>query len=680
MPIQNPDCFEQRESEYRNYTLLNQKYLVLCEDPVSCSLDITDVQVTNVTVQDGDDGQIQVTISGGTGDIDWVLNGIVVATNTDTTYTFSNLSSGYYQVGVSDDNCVRTRDNIKVLDGEFRTGDFSIKKPSDLTASENPIIYEIGTSVTSVGAKAEMDFVIKTGTTNDGDYFKFILSSPYTYEQTFYASGFPDKTNYFLASELINYDGEVVGTNTPQEIAQSLADALLQDILIPKVYRISYDGDRTVKLKAREVGERFTLDNDNIKVFGSNLSTTLVQQGENSNDGQQVDGYSIYLELFINEDVSHYPNTGHTDDYSFIAEIELPYQVSNRHRFDLSNILRNFVYSSKPPQGFTGYTIQPDMLKPYYVKYGEKYPLIKNTNTKKKRYKGIEPVKWVINSALDNYVPNNMSGYTGTMNGNYPTSYWITDVPFLTNSPEPKMIQRESKEYLYFIYPEDYNTDTLFRCQGNIHYYDGSVDNDIFFYDIIDMNTNAAGGVMAIDISYDRLGLGSYEITKKIKKVEIWVHQLRYNAHSIYSKIKTYRFEIEDKPRKFGIVFQNVLGGYDSFDFIGIVEQTIDRSYGTYTVPINANPDGSLSQGYKKTSTYDVKVVNKIIVNSGWIDEEHFEWLKELMESNEIYSHTTDNMNYLNLTNFKYNKSSLDDLYEIEASFIQTSYENNITL
>ena len=676
MPVQpDTDCIGTNDSEYQSYAINTQQTIPVCDTTTPCSVEILTVDVTNVTTQGGSDGEIQVTISGATGNVTYYLNGTVYSSGTtNTSYTYTGLAAGYYQVVVEDDECLDTQDNIKVLDGEFRTGDFIVSEPSILTASENPIIYDINTQVIGVGEQAEIEFEIMDGQINDGDSIIFNLSSPYAYQQTFMASTFPDKSNYFLASHLMD-NGEVVGTNTKEEIAQSLSDALMQDILIPKVYYISYDGATKIKLKAKEVGERFTLDNENVTINTSEIGFNIIQVGVNQYDGQRVDGYSIYVELFVNRDVSHYPNEGDLENYDFITELDLPYQYNNNHRFDLSNILKNYVYSSRPDHNFSGYTIQPYMLNSYYIKYGEKYPLIKNTNTKKKRYKDKTNVKFFINSALSRYEPNTMTGYTGTDNGTD-----ITGVKFLTNSPNPKLIQRDSTEFLYFIYPENYNSNHSFVCRGDIYYYDGTSDTNVNFFTIINTNENAAGGVMTIDISYDKLNLSTYETGKKIRRVDLWVEQDNGGTITQYSEVKSYQLAVEDKDTKFGVIFQNLLGGYDAFDFVGIIEETIDRTYGTYTLPLTANKDGSQSQGFKKTSTYNVQTVKKVTVNSGWLNEEHFNWLNELMQSNEIYSYTTDNMNYLNLTSFKYKKTSNDDLYDVECTFLLTIYENNISL
>ena len=785
MPIQEPvgGCTIEEQREFRNYTLIASKQTVVCYVPPACTLDITGTTVTNVTIQGGSDGEIAAATSGATGaTLTWFINNAEDTTGTALTHDFTGLTAGFYDIRVEEEACTALEYSVQVLDGEFRTGNMVLTQAKDLTASENPIIYELRTAQSSgIGNKAVFNLDIDATITN-GDSITFNLTAPYEYSQTFYAKGFPDKSNYFLASVLTDQEGNTVGANTLSEIAQSLADALQNDVLIPKVYTINYNGGQVVSLKAKEDGERFTLSNNNVIISG-NIDSDVVQVGVNSYDGQQVDNYSIYAEVFENDLTLQYPDEGVTSDYVRVAELELPFSQSNIHRFDLAPIMRNFVTSARPRFESTGSTVQPDMMKPYYIRYGEKYPLVSNTNTKKKRFKGVTDVKWVINSALNHYAQNDMSAYLGstlhdvkasftayltfppapafgydydltfnnylyqtgnttgiafrvndtynahdygyqtgttfelTGNTSYPyvstgklyisgttagadfvyeRNYqafgsWkyihvygtpdfeqLGSVLFLTNAPDPKLIQRASQEYLYFILKAGY--DQQLDVRGDLDFYDGSSVSGATFFEIQNATGNSAGGVMALNLSYDKLGLAAYETsgstTRKIKRATFAIWQ--NSGDTRYSDHKAYRFEIEDRPRKFGIVFNNVVGGFDSFDFVGIVEETINRSKGTYTIPIPYNTDGSAGQGFKSSAQFNTKVTNKIIVNSGWIDETHFDWLKELMESNDIYSYTTTNQNYLNLDAFKYIKSSLDDLFEVECTFTQTIYENSI--
>lgn len=417
MPIAPPSvgCTSTYDEQYQNYTLLAQPFIPLCYVPPACELYITGYTTTNVTLRGGSDGEITAGVSGNTGTtIQWYVDG-TLEVGSGVTHTFTGLTAGFYEITAQEGDCLAQENDIQVLDGEFRTGTMGITSASDLTASENPIIYELRTAVTGVGQKTQLEIMVDSGTISDGDSITFSLTSPYQYTQKFYAKGFPNKSNYFLASVTTDDNGVNTGSNTRAEIAQSLADALQQDVLLPKVYRISYDGSNTITLDAREAGERFTLNTSNVVSSTSEIIVNGLQAGVNAYDGQQVDNYNIYVEVFMNNNQLQYPQIGNVNDYVRVPELELPFQSNNKHRFDIAPILKNFVFSSRPNYEQTGYTVQPDMLKPYFIRYGEKYPIVANTNTKKKRYKNFTGYKWVINSALDHYTANDMEaqGYLG---------------------------------------------------------------------------------------------------------------------------------------------------------------------------------------------------------------------------------------------------------------------------
>ena len=104
--------------------------------------------------------------------------------------------------------------------------------------------------------------------------------------------------------------------------------------------------------------------------------------------------------------------------------------------------------------------------------------------------------------------------------------------------------------------------------------------------------------------------------------------------------------------------FQNKLGTFDTFDFQGLIENTVDRVVSTYTTPLSINTDGSLATGFKSSANYGVQTTKKIVVDSGWVNETTFNWLLELMSSNLIYSYGTGIENYLKLDSFKYDTNN----------------------
>lgn len=146
------------------------------------------------------------------------------------------------------------------------------------------------------------------------------------------------------------------------------------------------------------------------------------------------------------------------------------------------------------------------------------------------------------------------------------------------------------------------------------------------------------------------------------------------------SEVKTYQYPFNNPTNRFGVAFLNNLGTWDTFDFEGLKEETLDRTTKQITLPIIPNSDGSYPQGFKYNANYDVEITKRVIVNSGWIDQTHYNWLIELLSSNEIYSYSDANVNYLKLDSYKYTRNNQSNEYNIEATFIQTIFENNISI
>jgi len=604
-------------------------------------------------------------------------------------------------------------------------------------------------------------------------------TSPTIYDQTFYARTFPNADNFFLSSNITDENGVVQGVNTRAEIAQSLYDALNTDIFFSQNYNISIDVDNvTVRIRAKQTGSKFNLNTDNVFIRDENnvdttdyFTFTTISEGVDQFDGQTVSQYNIYAELFVNTDVElQYKLNGIDNKYERVSELIIPFNKDNNHVFNFSDILSSYVNTPQPFYGFSGFTVLPDMMRPFFLKFGELYPIVSNSNTLKKRFKQQTAKKWFINSAKSYYDDNDMqeyegipisylnpeftvsngtstitvndiiddqfsglttgiqyelynndtdtithpfqssntftgvsdafyeirisgvtSGITYVLKRNYlrifsnrfftenPPSIPIYNAKYLTNSPVNKRIQRNQNEYLYFFIKKDFGFPL--SVVGDIYFYDGTSSTGQTLFNIT-TNTRNAGGVFVLNLSYDKLGLENYEISgstsRKIKYIDVAV-QYEYSGQTLnLTQNKRYSFEINEQERKFGVIFQNKLGGYDTFDFIGIVEETVDRSNSEYTIPQRFNASASYQQGFKAKSVYDVQAVQRITCNTGWMDAAHYEWIKELIASNNIYSYTQDNQRYLKIVDYQYTKSSQEDLFFAEFTFEYTLYDNNI--
>lgn len=665
-------------SDNYSYSIAAQTELPFCnteEQESSCTLDITNVAITATTLLGSSDGAVAISISGATGtSYQFRINGGALQSSN----IFTGLAAGTYQLRVEEGICV-SQQNITISSGAFDTGGFEVKTPSSIVASENPIMLTLSTPIyDGVKTYSKTDFTIQSGITNNYKLV-FNLTSPIQYTATFYAKGFPNKSTYFLANTLTDAQGSFIKNNTNAEIANSLAQVLQDDIVISSNYYINVNSN-VVSLVAKTSSSRFDINTTNVSryngsgsVVTTGITLSVIENGSDYFEGDILDNYNLYTEVYGSKRNIQYGSTLTQSLFDRQTELQLPYQQNNLIKFDLSNICKSYVYTPKPDFELTGFTTITTYMQPFFFKFGEQYPLIANTNTSKKRLKGSTDYVWVCNAALNFENPNDMTAYTGETIVGY-----LRNIPFLTNAPTKKQTTKRQRELLYFIVPKDLGQGII-DVRGSVTFWDGTA---LPIQSFITISTNAFnfGGAFCINVSFDRLGLDVIESTynKLIKQLDIAVYT-GAGARNLTVN-KTYVYELEERVNRVGIAFLNKLGTFDTFDFSGLAESSIDRSSKSYTLARDINFDGSLSQGFKYRATYDTSVTKVLNVNSGWINRETFNWLLELLSSNDIYIYSSEHDNYVNITGFKYSLSSNDTLYNIELELTETISENNVSI
>jgi hypothetical protein len=657
-------------------SLLEQQSLPACVQNQNCDLLITDTIITQPSFNGSSDGSIEVIITGQTGaSYTFRLNGGTPQSSN----IFSGLSIGTYQVRVEEDECY-SQVTIQLTAASFSTSDFNVIPPKRIVASENPITMVLATApFDSTDVPSISQFNVQS-LIDDGFRIRFNLNNPIAYDKSFYAKDFPNRDNYFLSKEVRDKQGNFLYNNTINNISISIAEAIEKDIIISQNYYVNNSGS-TITLIAKENSSRYDLSSANVEIYnpaGSLVTTgitiTQLQAGTDRYEGSLLTNYNIYTEVYVDFNGEYSDTTLNETSFRRLTEVTLPYKKDNLVLFDTSTILKNLVYTNKPDFELTGYTINTSYIRPFLLKYGEKFPLVQNQNTLRKRDKSKTLINYVCNAALDWEVANDMSFYTGQTY--FGTTY---NVPFLTNSPNVKKSNKSSRELLNILIPKNIGTDM--KLFGNIDFWDGtSLLNQELLTIIPTATTVNFGGLFTVNISFDKLGLDIIEQNnnKLIKRVALVLRN--FNASNNYSLVKSLRYDLEEPQNRLGVAFLNKLGTFDTYEFIGIEEQLVNRSTKTYTVPRKILPDGSSPEGFKSLATYDTQVTKRLRVNSGWIDQQHYDWLIEMVSSNDIYSYSTDYDNYLNVENFTYTKNSNDNLYNLEITFIQTLFENNITI
>ena len=657
--------------ENRDYALSSQRNLPMCGQPSGCAVRITSVSVTGVTFLGGSDGAMKVNITGSSGGTkQYSINGGAFQSS----QWFTNLPAATYSVRLKELSC-RDQVYITVPAGQFETSPFTVIEPSGIVAAENPITVSIGTE------QYQPDVTFSTTKFNfstiPSNNFSIKFNLP-DYVQTFTAKDLPVRDTFFLTSLLKNRAGTTVGSNTIQDVAASFAECFINDQYFNTNYFINQSGT-TITLKAKDSSGRFDLTNSNIEqykpdgvtVITSGVTIQVMSYGKDKYEGSILNDYNIVVETYYSDAYEYGATDINISQFNRITEQSLPFSKDNNHLFDISSIAKNFVRTPKPNLDFTGFTTMPTFMKPFILKYGERFPLVFNETTLRRRDKGYSKTIWVCNSSLDLESSNDLSIYTGL------TGYGdITSVEFLTSSPAKKTTYRTQKELLYFILPKNYGSDIMLK--GYIYFWDGT--STATTLTTITTGTTNFGGVNVINTSYDKIGLDVIESNtgKKIKQLDVAVYT--DNGTNQYSKVKTYYYPYHDTESTYGVCFLNKLGTFETFNFIGERGEFFDRKDKSFTSIPTIQEDGSLIEGYKKETAYDVAVTKKVVVNTGDIDRDHAEWLIELLSSNEIYSYTEDYENYLLVDSYKDNLSSKESQFNIEIVFRQTGIEQNVSV
>lgn len=268
--------------------------------------------------------------------------------------------------------------------------------------------------------------------------------------------------------------------------------------------------------------------------------------------------------------------------------------------------------------------------------------------------------------------------YGGTQALNTPLR---NGLKFLTTAPTPKQVQRYSSEYLYVILPRDYGREI--NITADLYFYDGTVLTGETLYTITTGTTNW-GGVFALAAGYNELNLSQYEVltggsTRKIRRVDFAIYQNNGGQFIPLTEIRSYRYNIDEMPRRYGVAFLQSKGCWDIFDFSGEIVDSINHENEKMEVPRQISVRGNSPLGFQANTVYATKVLKKHACNTGWIDEAHFNWLIELMASNRIYNYTDEAQPFITIDSVGYSKSSNDDLYSIDVVFTETLIENNIS-
>ena len=194
---------------------------------------------------------------------------------------------------------------------------------------------------------------------------------------------------------------------------------------------------------------------------------------------------------------------------------------------------------------------------------------------------------------------------------------------FLTNKPNPCLIQADQPEYLYFLTNFSPLPTTL-HLRADVHYADGSTATKT----ALSVSGITAFTVYSVPVSVDILQLK--QDPKEVDSYDVWLSD--QNLARV-SEMKKYVIDKRHYPQTRYILFSTGLGGFDTLALFGKGKESIKitREESTRFTPFGADP------------TYSETVVNQafgertLTVNTGHLSSDQLNYLDELAFAKECF-------------------------------------------
>lgn len=318
-----------------------------------------------------------------------------------------------------------------------------------------------------------------------------------------------------------------------------------------------------------------------------------------------------------------------------------PHPVNGYTVFDVGGIMKSFL-SSDAPKAATSVEFQhaSNSYRLFTCKFGEEY----GASSAIIAYPNVQVMTTnfygVINATLDY---DEWGGQFRTMN-----DYTVlnSSKKFLTNSPTTQTAYPSTRAYLYFLN----NTASA---------------NAVSYVEVKGYDGNLLTAQLQFDTAYDEtkriqyVGVG-YENIELIDGTELNFSQgsgaLPFFTAQIITKYTVQLFDGTGQPvtevRTFNVgedcnigdtyqlIFQNKLGGYDTFSFRSFA----DKSFSVTTKDNFKKRLGAWNgtdyeyEAYQRATTqYNTIYKDRIVIKSDWITEAESEWLHELVTSPDVY-------------------------------------------
>lgn len=518
-------------------------------------------------------------------------------------------------------------------------------EPAKIAASENPVSWLFNTLVIGTDQNALLRVEVTNPPLN-GEIFRI--------ESTLAA--FPAVE---VAGAAVPSLGEYDNTGTLAEIADSIANALNEDIVFSRIFFAdSFSAPGSVLVKAINPGRLFNMT----FAGGPNFTVTGNSLGGDCCFGQSVKDFSLFVDVYACG-AGKFGDEIAKNSMRLITRIQKNYQKENLIKFDVSGILKDFVSTGQPLNGL--FNFYPDALKNYCLLFGF---VAKNDNNVNERVTtGITGVKWVKNGAFNLLETNDLRDYNCQVGR--------SDKKFLNTSPDCKEYYLGQKDYINWIWEKKTGSSNIALLYLTPTFYNGSIGPEELV-----LLLAQTGDQVGVELS--ALPLGSIETAAgmKIKSFELVLRgsdvlPLAGGEPDISEK-KKYVINRECPERFTDLVFLESLGGFGGLRFTKRLDQPFSRETTEFDkTPPFIPAESDIVRGVKETS---VQCSERWA--SGWLPESYHEYLKELIASPSVWQVTETGFKYVIIENARIEFDDEADKYNLIIEFSPTVQENAVSL
>lgn len=456
---------------------------------------------------------------------------------------------------------------------------------------------------------------------------------------------------------------------SPQTILNSLQYQITNSPALKDLYSVIFDGTKLV-IRARETGSAYDFA---ISQSGAGFGTSILG-GTDGNFAQSKTRYGMQVEVFVDKRtlnnnlfLSGSVIPFGSAEFQQVDTLTKEYGGINDFEFDISKLLQPFTESQPPLVNNTGVNIgvNPFFAKSMVVRYaynvwelwtenGTTYrQLVENCGFNFET-SVVKKTLWALRSSERRWYD-----FTKTYVAYYQKwrfKKWLNNtiklvpVYFLTHQPRRKLIRRDALEFLYFIFDRPVQNNELLQVHVTYEFEDCSTEEQITTI-LAFPPSNEWGFVGYIEVSPRVWDLPAKE-TFYGKKIRAYFVELRLlngnNPNDTYQYSVNQAYEVYNEEEYTDYVptlcFLNPLGGYDTFTPRGVVTKSIENQQETYARTLqHRNIDlggGEMYTDYSKlteTGVHSSETIVRYALASGWMDKEHMDWLRDLIQSTDMY-------------------------------------------